>query len=206
LESFEVTLILYLAFGKYISRSIQLVFNSAHEETQVVQVIDSIDLLVMTIHQLIVLIVLLPFLKLRGWSCLDYGLRTQRSDILWGIGFICVLYTWWYIVSPVLLFVYIPVSALENNTAKTIPVVVFSASNSFYEENFFCAYLIVVISRRFSLNVAINVSILIRLSYHLYQEISGLIFIIPMGILFAYWFARTKRLWPLIYAHIFYDI
>jgi membrane protease YdiL (CAAX protease family) len=29
--------------------------------------------------------------------------------------------------------------------------------------------------------------------------------IIPLGFIFAYWFARTGRLWPVILAHAIFD-
>ncbi len=203
----EVALVLYFAFGKYIYWSTLAVFNSVHQEKQVVQVLDNAEFLTITVYQLVALLVLLPFLKIRGWSFSDYGLRMRWSDLLWGAGFVFILNAWWYLFSPLFFsFLHIPTDIFAENTATIIPVTIFSVVNSFYEEIFVCAYLIVVISRRFSIQVAINVSILIRLSYHLYQGIPGLIFIIPMGIIFAYWFARTKRLWPLIYAHIIFDI
>jgi uncharacterized protein len=53
--------------------------------------------------------------------------------------------------------------------------------------------------------VAVIISLTIRVSYHLYQGISGLTAIIPMGLLFAIWFARTRQLWPLIVAHALFD-
>lgn len=55
------------------------------------------------------------------------------------------------------------------------------------------------------LAAAVIVSVTIRVSYHLYQGIPGLLAIIPMGLLFGIWFARTRQLWPLIVAHALFD-
>jgi hypothetical protein len=52
---------------------------------------------------------------------------------------------------------------------------------------------------------AINLSAGIRLSYHLYQGVAGVLAIVPLGLLFATWFARTRQLWPLIVAHMILD-
>ena len=41
--------------------------------------------------------------------------------------------------------------------------------------------------------------------YHFYQGALGVLSITPMGPLFAYWFARTGRLWPLVVAHALQD-
>jgi membrane protease YdiL (CAAX protease family) len=45
----------------------------------------------------------------------------------------------------------------------------------------------------------------IRVFYHFYQGAVGVVGIAPMALLFAYWFARTGRLWPLIVAHALTD-
>jgi membrane protease YdiL (CAAX protease family) len=37
--------------------------------------------------------------------------------------------------------------------------------------------------------------------YHLYQGVLGALTIAPVGLLFAYWYVRSGRLWPLIVAH-----
>jgi len=55
------------------------------------------------------------------------------------------------------------------------------------------------------LPAAVAISVAIRVSYHLYQGIPGLIAIVPMGLLFGIWFARTRQLWPLIVAHAIFD-
>lgn len=52
---------------------------------------------------------------------------------------------------------------------------------------------------------AVIISVAIRTFYHLYQGIPGLIAIIPMGLLFGIWFACSRRLWPLIVAHVLMD-
>lgn len=56
-----------------------------------------------------------------------------------------------------------------------------------------------------SLAMAVNVSALIRLSYHLYQGVAGVLAVVPLGLLFGFWFARTRQLWPLIVAHAILD-
>ena len=53
--------------------------------------------------------------------------------------------------------------------------------------------------------VIIALSAVIRLSYHVYQGPIILVSILPMGILFAWLYWRTKRLWPLILAHAVLD-
>jgi membrane protease YdiL (CAAX protease family) len=44
-----------------------------------------------------------------------------------------------------------------------------------------------------------------RVFYHFYQGAVGVVGIAPLALLFAYGFARTGRLWPLIVAHALTD-
>jgi membrane protease YdiL (CAAX protease family) len=53
---------------------------------------------------------------------------------------------------------------------------------------------------------AILVSALIRASYHTYQGIGGFVGNLVMGALFGWWFARTRRVLPLVIAHSVIDI
>ncbi len=53
---------------------------------------------------------------------------------------------------------------------------------------------------------AILLSAVIRASYHTYQGIGGFIGNLVMGLLFAWWFSRTKRVLPLVIAHSVIDI
>jgi hypothetical protein len=46
---------------------------------------------------------------------------------------------------------------------------------------------------------------LVRGSYHLYQGYGGFIGNAIMGLIFGWWFQRTRRVWPLIIAHFVID-
>ena len=53
--------------------------------------------------------------------------------------------------------------------------------------------------------VIILISALIRGTYHLYQGFGGFVGNIAMGVIFAAWFLRTGRVWPLVIAHFLID-
>ena len=38
------------------------------------------------------------------------------------------------------------------------------------------------------------------------RRVVGVLGIVPMALLFAYWYAHTRRLWPLIVAHAILDL
>jgi uncharacterized protein len=41
---------------------------------------------------------------------------------------------------------------------------------------------------------------------HVYQGLAAVAIIFGLGLLWSIWFHRTRRLWPLVVAHIFYDL
>ena len=52
---------------------------------------------------------------------------------------------------------------------------------------------------------AIALSAVLRGSYHLYQGFGGFLGNAIMGLIFGWWFLRTRRVWPLIVAHSVID-
>ncbi|MCF5939434.1 CPBP family intramembrane metalloprotease, partial [Xanthomonas perforans] len=54
---------------------------------------------------------------------------------------------------------------------------------------------------RYGPAVAVNVSVAVRASYHLYQGPIGAINILMFGLILGWWVARRGRLWPAILAH-----
>ena len=72
---------------------------------------------------------------------------------------------------------------------------------SFYKEFFVSGYVITALKDKGLLNIGVNVSVMIRLLYHLDEGVLGVVLIIPVGLIFATWYARTGKLWPLIVAN-----
>ena len=63
-------------------------------------------------------------------------------------------------------------------------------------------YIITALQPRRGMWVAINVSVVVRLLYHLYQGPIGVLTAVPMGLLYGYIYSRTRQLWPMIVAHV----
>lgn len=53
---------------------------------------------------------------------------------------------------------------------------------------------------------AIVCSALLRGGYHLYQGWGGFFGNVALGLFFGWWFTRTRRLWPLVIAHVLIDL
>jgi membrane protease YdiL (CAAX protease family) len=85
--------------------------------------------------------------------------------------------------------------------------IVISASllNPLFEEYFVSGYLITRLKQWKGPLVAVNASVAVRLVYHLYQGAPGIVAILPVGFIFAHWYVRAGRLWPLYVAHALID-
>ncbi len=200
-QNTELAIVVFVAFGYFILASITSVFSQ--EQGQAYTDADLLDLL---LYESVVFVFLGLFLLKRGWDHRLLGLTPFARDIPVGIGLAVVDYFFFVLVWLILSQFY-PVAQAGEGESMFEPglglmtVLAVSILNPLFEEVFVCGYLITALKKRRSLSFAINVSVCIRLAYHLYQGPLGALSIIPMGLVFAYWYARTGRLWPLVIAH-----
>jgi membrane protease YdiL (CAAX protease family) len=89
-----------------------------------------------------------------------------------------------------------------------VPVLVLAAAqNAVLEELVVVGYLMTRLRQLgWSSGVVIAASALLRGSYHLYQGFGGFIGNALMGVVFALFFLRTKRVMPLVVAHTLLDV
>lgn len=92
-----------------------------------------------------------------------------------------------------------------TNPPDFVAVYIASIVNPVFEEVVVCGYVIATLSRRFGQTTAVNVSVVIRASYHLYQGIAALPFHLAYGLIQAYTYVRVGRLWPLVVSHAVLD-
>ena len=162
-------------------------------------------------YESIILLILGAFLYLRGWTLRRLGIRITAKDSLIGVGLAAAVYgaflsMWWVAVymgiRPSFAGSYQEVAAHGLNW---LTVVATSILNPFYEEIFLCGYIVTVAKTSSRVTAGINLSVAIRLMCHLYQGSIGVLEIIPMGLVFTLWYARTGRLWPVLVAHALFD-
>jgi uncharacterized protein len=156
---------------------------------------------------------LIWFLRIRGWTLEKLGLSVTMRGTMYGVALLVVTYAMLYGVQFLAGWL-LPIdmkSALANYPAPAADlsmslVFIVSTVNGVFEEVFVVGYIIAALAPVRGMWTAINVSTCVRLLYHLYQGPIGIISVVPMGLLFGYFFARTRMLWPLIFAHIVIDI
>jgi membrane protease YdiL (CAAX protease family) len=95
-----------------------------------------------------------------------------------------------------------------NDVWWRLPVLILAAvENGFLEEVLVVGYLLTRLDQlKVPPAIAIGISAVLRGSYHLYQGFGGFLGHAVMGVVCAWWFRRTRRLWPLVIAHSLLDI
>lgn len=94
-----------------------------------------------------------------------------------------------------------------DHAAIEIPVLLFnSAGNAFGEEVVVVMWLLTRLRQLgWGLPAALAASSVLRGSYHLYQGISAGFGNIVMGLVYGIFYARTRRVWPLVIGHFLID-
>ncbi|MGF0225820.1 CPBP family intramembrane glutamic endopeptidase [Dietzia natronolimnaea] len=168
----------------------------------------------------------LGVLRLMAWSVLPLvllahtgigpravGLVRDRAgrQIAWGFGLAAV------IGIPGLAFylgavaagvnLQVAASGLTETWWRPAVLVLAAVGNGAAEEILVVGYLLVRL-RQLGVPPAVALvgTALLRGSYHLYQGFGGGLGNLAMGIVFALWWMRTRRLWPLILAHTLLDV
>jgi membrane protease YdiL (CAAX protease family) len=157
----------------------------------------------------ITLVVLGAFLWGRGWTAKRMGLDTHWIDGLWGLALAAGSYVAIFLVFLLLAKLAPGLIPHAGKTAASVTpaltpyaVGALVLVNALYEEFFVAGYVITALKEKSLPNLAINLSIALRLAAHLFQGTMSLVLMIPIGLIFGTWYVRSGRLWPLILAHV----
>ena len=174
--------------------------------------ITNAGLLSTVIYELLVLGVLGTFLATRGWTLARVGLEPSWRDSAAGLGLAVVYYFCFIVLWIAAVAVWPPLGTIGAAThlvradLQWSTVLLACVVNPVFEEVFLCGYVISALRDSRGVTTAINVSAAIRLFCHFYQGAVGVIAVAPVALLFAYWYAHSRRLWPLIVAHAILDL
>lgn len=151
--------------------------------------------------------VALLFLRWRGFDIASlYPAPTLRLSLL-GLGLYCLCWLAGWLATTALLPWSVQWRPVEFSTAEVslIAIVLLAIVNGTFEEVFLLGVLVRGL-RRFGLPVAIGLSLLVRVFYHLYQGPEGAVWVAAFGLTLTLAYVVTRRLWPSVLAHILWDI
>jgi membrane protease YdiL (CAAX protease family) len=191
-------LVILLGFGWFIARSFtQVATGSAYYQ------FTSEGAATLIAYEVIVLVLLTLFLKERGLHLFAYRSEINIGTTLLGL-FMVLAY---YIIISLIGLIIPDTPYVECiNCQLPVPLIVLvSIVNGFYEETLEVGYLIgrMVGYRRGTWGVIMSIAI--RFMLHTYQGLYGLMSITVLGLLFSFFYLRSKKLWPLVTAHIILD-
>ncbi|GAB1688543.1 CPBP family intramembrane glutamic endopeptidase [Krasilnikovia sp. M28-CT-15] len=156
-------------------------------------------------------VLLVLYLVNRPTETLGLTLNRPRFDVGWGFGLAAA------IGIPGLLLVYVAaqlgvnaqiVPAALQPVWWATPVLILAAiKNAVLEEVIVVGYLVTRLRELgWQLPLVVAASAVLRGSYHLYQGFGAFVGNAVMGVVFALFFVRAKRVMPLIVAHSILDI
>ena len=174
--------------------------------------LDLLDALADVLHGILpAFLAIVLLLRSPGGPGLGVGLNRWRTkDPLYGLAFCAI------IGGPGLLLVYVgrklgfnaQIVAVDfPDVWYRVPVLLLDAvQNGALEEIVVCAFLITrLLQLGWTAQRAVLAESLLRGSYHLYQGYGGFGGNFVMGLIFGWWFQRTRLVVPLIVAHVVLD-
>jgi membrane protease YdiL (CAAX protease family) len=220
----ELIVVVVTAFAWFIFDSLQVVVAlvGSGGTAQLAPIMEP-GLTELLVFEAIVLVVLGWFLRVRGWTLADLGLDPSWGDgprrLAFGVALraaqgmaLAIAVVIAYQIAVAALWALLQQRVFLTGAAQLAPGVGVATIlgmlilNSIFEELFLCGYLISRLGRTRGSWFAINVSTAIRLTYHLYQGSAAVPAFIATGLIFGYWFARTRQLWPPIVAHAYLNL
>jgi membrane protease YdiL (CAAX protease family) len=203
----EFTFIVLVAFGPFIlSSAVHLLWFSG------IPAFSNRQLISLTFYEPVMFLVLCGVLRLRGWTLQRLGFgKLGPWEVLTGIGLFGLVYVvyvalWtvaWHL-APSLFETAANTPLVQRDFSLTFVILV-SLINPVFEEVLVSAYVISALEGRREGWLGVHVSVGLRLAYHVYQGMRAIFSVIPVGLVFAIYFTRTRKIWPIIVAHAMFD-
>jgi len=201
----EFCLVVLLAFGLFSVASVRALFGPLTGRAALL--FDDHRVWTLLVYQLSVAPVIIYILWERGWKWLDFSVSMSPRGVLQGLGLAVVAFT----LVHAALRLAAPEAEAHGSAVVALPaasglipvagMLMASIVKAIYEEVLVCGYVIQSLRGRFGIALAVNASIALRMSFHLYQGPAAFLGFAVLGLVFTLFYIRTGRLWPLIVAH-----
>lgn len=211
--SIEVALVLTITFGTSGVRAGLKLIDAALSPTPLNHQRTVLNDAVSSLSWLDIALQLASAATLMAWGGLALFLlgsslsRPRWRDWAWGAGLAALIGIPGLALYVVSLQLGLTKEVIPATDAAKVPLLlVWSAANAFAEETVVVMWLVTRLTQlRVPAWGAIAASAVLRGTYHLYQGFSAGLGNIVMGLVFAYFYHRTGKVWPLILAHFLID-
>jgi len=207
----EVCLLMLVAFGGYFLYSLYILEDGSGAGQQISNARWSVD----SLHKLTALFLLIYVLSRRSLRLRDLGLRWSVREVGVGLlisGVSVVAYTLGWTVVQLVHYRLFGFWAHEPNVSglfanRSVQAIASCLLNPFFEELIVRAYLMSeVLDLTGSSTLAIALSVAVQFSYHLYFGWAVAISLSFQFLIFALYYAVSRRALPIIVAHSLLDI
>jgi len=202
----EFFLVVLLAFGLFSVASVRALFGPLTGRAALL--FDDHRVWTLLMYQVSVAPVIAYILWERGWKWPDFSVRISPRGVLQGFGLAIVAFC---LLKAATMLTASVASASVAPALGAVPaaggifamggMLVAAMVKALFEEILVCGYVIQSLRGRFGVALAVNASIALRMSFHLYQGPAAFLSFAVFGLLFTLFYIRTGRLWPLIVAH-----
>jgi len=205
----DLSLVLMVAFAAYILKSIHLAFHPGPIDRS------NIQLGLGILNEVIALTLFLVLFKRQGRRLQSIGFEFRWTDLPKSLGLVIAAFTamWGMAIAVSYVYFHITLRTFQDHgprsgfSAASIWLIVpFWILNPFFEEMLGRGYLMTeLIDLRKSVVCATAISLGLQTSYHLYYGVYGAAMVGCGLSVFAFYYAKTRRLMPVILAHMLWD-
>lgn len=203
----EFVIVITICFGYFILASLLSTFTPVAETTAALY--DDSSLIGLLFIEALLFGPAALVLFLRGWRLADFRFGMTLRSSGQGIALFVATYLLFLVIYTGLVTLAGGAEHFASGASSYEPsllvVLMVSIVNPVFEEVFVVGNVIKALEGRYGPAFAVGVSVLIRLLYHTYQGLMAVVFIFPMGVLFAVAYRRWRVLWPLVLAHGLFD-
>jgi membrane protease YdiL (CAAX protease family) len=205
-----VILVLLMSLGLFAVNSAAWLFQAGGRLSGFQIRVDSGGVVFVLVYEVVVGLILILFLKRRGWRLEQVTLPFAPRDVVRGLGLwlLAMLSAWTVMASLTALS---PTYAAEVMGTRIVGdptsmplIAAVVLINPLYEELVYLGFVPAAFPRSAAWQILL-LSTALRVLVHTYQGILSLLFILPWGVVFAVYYMRTRKLWPVVLAHALQD-
>lgn len=203
----EFALVMAIAFGPLIYSAWQMMPRGKRAQVR----FDDAVLLQTIAAEAVMGLGLAVFLKMRGYTRMDFPFQFGWRQ--WVSGLELLAYTYAATIATAIVGISIlgmpafTAGTMQVSVAVSLPVAVIgSLVNALYEELFVMGYIVRGLEKPHGIETAILFTVFVRFLYHVYQGPQAIFTVIPIGIVFGWYYARHRNLWALVFAHTLIDV
>lgn len=200
----DIAAVTFICFGWFIFASVIAVMDGFPADG-----FTDLDFFELIVQEVILSLFALGYLRLRGYPLARLIPVPDAMGTLHGIALL--LAAW--LVSLVFESAFASAASgaevvdeiMKGSHVSLGAVIAVSSVNGVYEEVFLLGFLQRAFARS-GPHFAVGAALLVRLLYHLYQGPAGAASVVGWGMVLGYYYAKSGKLWPAVFAHIATDI